>query len=87
VHLPSLSHLEIHVGDLDEQALKALGGLPMLSHLTLFSLGTVTCNTEADGCFQKLRSLVLPYSMVQFVASEDLSASLFMLCIWRYAHW
>ena len=33
-HLPSLSHLEIQVDDLDEQGLKALGGLPLVGKET-----------------------------------------------------
>lgn len=80
-HLPSLSHLEIRVGDVDEQGLKALGGLPELYYLNLrtCTTATITRNTAADGCFQKLKSFVSCYSSVHFVANEDSSAS-FTIC-------
>jgi hypothetical protein len=52
-HLPSLSHMKIHVDDLDEQGLKQLGGLSELCYLRLGtnSLITITSNIEADCCF------------------------------------
>jgi disease resistance protein RPM1 len=71
--LSSLSHLDIYLAFMDEQGFKALGGLPKLCYLRLLlERGTVP-QTEAHGCFQNLRSFVLPKSMVQFVANEDSS--------------
>lgn len=65
--------------NVDEQGLKALGRFPVLCFLKLFTRGTITFSTVTDGSFQKLRSLVLPYSMVQSVGNKDSSSS-FSIC-------
>ena len=78
--VPNLSHLDIYVSTIDEQGLKSLGGLPELSYLKLQMSSTATLTiTAADGCFQKLTSCLLPYSMVQFVLREDSSGVPFTL--------
>ena len=67
--------MEIHADDVDDQSLKALGGLPVLCYLRLETHTTATI-TDADGCFKQLRSLMLPHSTVVFVANEDSTPSL-----------
>ncbi|KAJ1276950.1 hypothetical protein BS78_05G256000 [Paspalum vaginatum] len=85
LHLPNLFQLSLNVDSLDDQGLKILGGLPQLSYLELSTWGgraTVT-GTAAHGYFQKLRSCLLPDSMVHFVVKEDLSAS---FTIWHRSY-
>ncbi|XP_062181747.1 disease resistance protein RGA5-like isoform X2 [Phragmites australis] len=77
--LPNLTTLELWVASLDERDLKLLDRLTELRYLMLASESTVTVSNinASDGCFQKLRVFILPYSMVQFERNkEDSSVSL-----------
>ncbi|CAL4990838.1 unnamed protein product [Urochloa decumbens] len=79
--LPSLTHLQINVHDMDEHALKSLGGLPELRYLKLCTVSTARLDIPAaDGGFPKLRSLLLPESTVHFVRNEGSRVS---LTIWN----
>lgn len=72
-YLPNLCYLELSVSEMDEKDLKIL-------HLTLWSRATITVH-PTDGCFQKLRTLVLGAS-ARFVHNEDFSVS-FTFTIWK----
>ncbi|WVZ48975.1 hypothetical protein U9M48_000360 [Paspalum notatum var. saurae] len=71
--LPSLSHLEIRLGDVDEQDLRNLGGLPELRHLCLTvdqcpaGISNIIINDSSRNVvcyFPKLRSFELQGAMV-----------------------
>ncbi|TKW13260.1 hypothetical protein SEVIR_5G088900v4 [Setaria viridis] len=77
--LPNLSHLDLFVAAMEEQALESLGRLPRLYYLKLSTWSTVTLTDIAsNGLFQKLRSLSLVQSMVQFVLNKDSRVSFTM---------
>jgi hypothetical protein len=87
--LPNLSRLELSVGHLDEASLRALGGLPGLTYLTLTAADWLKSSCKAsvvdvvvaDGFFLKLRSLRLYGWMLQLVPSEDSTSVSFN--IWK----
>ncbi|WVZ49803.1 hypothetical protein U9M48_001129 [Paspalum notatum var. saurae] len=77
LHLPRLSHLSLQLDSLSDEDLEILGGLPELCYLrvaTLEGRASLT-GTESRGYFMKLRSCLLPESMVQFAVNEDMSVS------------
>ncbi|WVZ49802.1 hypothetical protein U9M48_001128 [Paspalum notatum var. saurae] len=82
-HLPNLSHLSLTLIRVDDQCLKILGGLPELCYLQLFTWGgratVATTATDTQGYFLKLRSCLLPDSMIQFVVNEDDSSVSFTI--------
>ncbi|KAJ1276951.1 hypothetical protein BS78_05G256100 [Paspalum vaginatum] len=82
-HLPNLSHLSLTLVRVDDQCLKILGGLPELCYLQLFTWGgraTIAATaTDTHGYFLKLRSCLLPDSMIQFVVNEDDSSVSFTI--------
>ncbi|KAJ1256687.1 hypothetical protein BS78_K335700 [Paspalum vaginatum] len=72
--LPHLSHLYLHLVDMDEQDLKNLGGLPELRFLGLVLYNSTAMisniNDSNVDYFPKLRCLNLCWAMVLFVANE-----------------
>ncbi|WVZ49907.1 hypothetical protein U9M48_001226 [Paspalum notatum var. saurae] len=85
-HLPTLSHLSLYLSFLSDKGLEILGGLPQLSYLCLCIFdGPATLTGAADRVyFQKLRSFMLPWSMVQFVVNEEDSSVSF--AVWSWSH-
>ncbi|KAJ1256610.1 hypothetical protein BS78_K342100 [Paspalum vaginatum] len=83
--LPNLAHLSLNVDSLSNHDLQIQGGLPELYFLELSVWGgraTLT-GTTANGYFQKLRSCLLPDTMIQFVVSENSSVS---FTIWHQSY-
>ncbi|CAL4990764.1 unnamed protein product [Urochloa decumbens] len=77
-HLPSLYYLSLHVDDMDEAGLRALGGLAELRYLELetqkspmFCMATIANIAAGNGIFQKLKCWRLNGRMVQLVPNED----------------
>ncbi|KAG2631454.1 hypothetical protein PVAP13_2NG053630 [Panicum virgatum] len=87
--LPSLCYLYLHVDNIDEAGLRAVGGLPQLRRLRLeataatwsssSSGSTATVVIAGDGFFQKLRHCRFSDWMVQFVVNEDSACVSFSL--------
>ncbi|TVU23351.1 hypothetical protein EJB05_25710, partial [Eragrostis curvula] len=75
--LLNLSRLELRVSRMDEQGLKILGSLPELHHLRLETWSTVrvTIHDANESLFRRLRSLLMPRSIVWFLLNEDSSVS------------
>ncbi|KAJ1256962.1 hypothetical protein BS78_K262100 [Paspalum vaginatum] len=81
--LPNLTHLTLTlIRNLGDKGLKILGELPELLYLKLMlgmyldsSRAMITGGTAAHVYFQKLRTCLLPDSLVQFVINKDSSVS------------